>query len=206
MEPSQDKTIIVSWLGSDAAYFYQSADGQRIFISGFNNRCLLNDFESLECAPHGIRARILASESFFMSEDARRQRFKYLAHLPLHSEFKIVELDLSDVLSPRTLDAFRPEFDERRRVRERKLAREKRECDRLAAAQAAIAHIEPHYYVRSAMTEISSREMAAEYLSEFPEASSSPPVSSGASLLSDNISSTVCNNTFYLYIYFIYCN
>lgn len=128
-----------------------------------------------------------------MTEENRRQRFKYLAHLPLHSEFKIVELDLVDAISEKTAAAFRDEFDERRRLRERKIAREKRESDRLAAAAAEKEAIVPHYYVQSAMgafqTSPKEIDKVVDYLNEFPEASSSPPFSSGASLISDNSSS-----------------
>lgn len=185
----------------DLSYFYQSSDGQRIFISGFNNRCLLAEFSSLSRAPTRIKARIIASDSLFMTEDNRRQRFKYLSHLPLHSEFKIVELDLVDTtptyLGEKTLDMFRSEFEERQRLRQRKLAREKRECERLAAAAAEKEAIVPHYYVQSAMNqprvslskEIDVNATKVDYLNEFPEASSSPSFSSGASLVSDNSSS-----------------
>lgn len=199
----------------EMAFFYQSADGQRIFISGFNNRCLLSEYTSLSHAPDRIRARIIASDSLFMSEDNRRHRYKYLAHLPLHSEFKIVELDLesassSRILSDKTLEAFREEFDDRRRSRERKMAREKRECDRLAAqaAERELAYV-PHYYVQSAMTDVNrTREtiVSGGYLNEFPEASSSPPLSSGASLLSENSSnmSTVRTRFISIFIFYYY--
>lgn len=200
----------------DLAYFYQSSDGQRIFISGFNNRCLLAEYNSLARAPSHIKARIVAADSLFMTEENRRQRFKYLAHLPLHSEFKIVELDLIEstsasasssssasqsiaYLSDKTIALFGDELEERRRVRQRKMAREKRECDRLAAAAAEKEGLaSPHYYVPSAMNERSQNATSqpkdigpggvGDYLNEFPEASSSPTFSSGASLVSDNSS------------------
>lgn len=191
----------------DLSYFYQSVDGQRIFINGFNTRCLLTEYTSLNRAPQHIRARIITSDSMFMSDETRRQRYKYLSHLPLHTEFKIVELDLenstaaknsySNYLSTRTLELMRDEFDERRRLRERKQAREKRECDRLAAQAAEREYNAQHYYVASAMSavveatrpkEIFVPGVMADYLNEFPEASSSPPFSSGASLVSENSS------------------
>lgn len=209
----------------DLAYFYQSSDGQRIFISGFNNRCLLAEYNSLARAPPRVKARIIAADSLFMTEENRRQRFKYLAHLPLHSEFKIVELDLiesssssssSAYLSDKTIALFGDELEERRRVRQRKMAREKRECDRLAAAAAEKEGLaSPHYYVPSAMTERSQNNNnnnnasqpkdigpggvgTNDYANEFPEASSSPTFSSGASLVSDNssnLSTTTCSSS-----------
>jgi hypothetical protein len=91
-----------------------------------------------------------------MSEE-NRKRYKYLSHLPLHSEFKIVELELKEpVLSNKTLELFGDEIEERRRMRERKEIREKRIADRQAAANSD-PHHHPHYYVASAMSEISMR-------------------------------------------------
>lgn len=186
----------------DLAYFYQASDGQRVFISGFNNRCMLTEYSSLSRAPVRIKAKIVTTDSLFMTEENRRQRYKYLAHLPLHSEFKIVELDLVEsspaYLSEKTISLFRDELEDRRRIRQRKAAREKRECERLAAAAAEKEGIERHYYVQSAMNEhrISVPKEtgvgigAVDYLNAFPEASTSPTFSSGASLVSDNSSTS----------------
>ncbi len=70
-----------------------------------------------------------------MSED-NRKRFKYLSHLPLHTEFKIVELDLTQQLSETTLFLFAREIDDRKQMRLRKEMRDKRMADRAAAATA----------------------------------------------------------------------
>jgi hypothetical protein len=108
-----------------------------------------------------------------MTEE-NRKKYRYLSHLPLHSEFKIVELDLREpYLSKRTLDLFSEEIEERKRWRERKEIRDKRNADRIAAMQTN----EPHYYVKSAMIETfvdSSNAISSDYLNEFPEASTSP--------------------------------
>ncbi len=171
---------------NDLAYFYQSNDGQRIFINSLNNRCLLNEYTNLSQAPHKITARIAHSDSHFLTEE-NRKRFKYLSHLPLHTEFKIIELDLKEpYLSKKTLNAFREEIDERRHLREKKLIREKREADR-AAAIAEQAFNTPHYYVPSAMSENNNFIKSSDFenflnLNEFPDVSSSPPFSSGASV------------------------
>jgi hypothetical protein len=178
---------------SEMMFFYQSNDGQRIYISGLNSRCLTAEYgASLAQAPLVITGRIVAAESHFMTEENRR-RFKFLAHLPLHTEFKIAELDLAEpYVSRGTLTAFQDEIDERRATRQRKLNKEKREADRAAAAAAQLES-EPHYYVASAMHDqqhglylSSVAEQQPEHIfadmSEFPEASSSPPASSSASV------------------------
>jgi hypothetical protein len=176
-------------------YFYQSNDGQRIYINGLNNRCLTAEYgSSLAQAPLTLTGRIVATESHFMTEENRR-RFKYLAHLPLHTEFKVAELELGEpYVSRTTLATFQAEIDERRNARQRKISREKREADRALAAQLQ-AESSPHYYVASAMhktTYIRSEQTEHIFtdLSEFPEASSSPPASSSASVGGQSSSSS----------------
>lgn len=169
---------------SDLSFFYQSSDGQRIFINGLNNRCLMAEYLEFSKCPLTLNAKILAMESVFITEE-NRKRYKYLSHLPLHSEFKLVELDLKPpVLSLKTLEAFSAEIQDKARIRKRNENREKREAERIAA----LNEFDPHYYVQSAMDEpvhyIKSlpSEPVLNYEMEFPEAGASPPVSSGASL------------------------
>jgi hypothetical protein len=114
------------------SFFYQSTDGQRIYINSLNTRCMLNEYKSFRQCPIEITGHIVACESFFMSED-NRKRFKYLSHLPLHTEFKIVELDLTPQLSDHTLGLFAREIDDRKQMRLKKEMRDKRMADRAAA-------------------------------------------------------------------------
>ena len=174
---------------SDRVYFYQSSDGQRIYINGLNSRCLAAEYgASLAQAPLSLSGRIVASDSLFMTDENRR-RFRHLAHLPLHTEFKLVELELAEpVLSRATLGQFGAEIEERRVAREKKLIREKRNADKAAARHVAHYDATPHYYQPSAMSEF-VRSSGADLIvdmSEFPEASSSPPAtgSSSASTIS----------------------
>jgi len=165
---------------TDFSYFYQSLDGQRIYINQLNARCLLSQYSAFNQCPNVITGKIIAYESFFMTEE-NRKRFKYLSHLPLHSEFKIVELDLKEpFISQTTLDLYEEEIEERRQFRLRKNLREKRLADKAAAAN--LENI-PHYYTSSAMNEIRLNQTSiVDYSQEFPEASTSPPTSSGASI------------------------
>lgn len=57
--------------GSEASvaglsYFYQSADGLRIYINSLNTRCLLAEYGSYSQCPLALQGRVLACESFFM--------------------------------------------------------------------------------------------------------------------------------------------
>ncbi|RNA33446.1 RING finger 10 [Brachionus plicatilis] len=169
---------------SDLTFFYQSNDGQRIYINGLNNRCLMAEYLEFSKCPLTLTAKILAMESLFITEE-NRKRHKYLAHLPLHSEFKLVELDLKKpVVSQKTLEAFSAEIQERVRMRKRIENRERKEAERIAA----LNELDPHYFVQSAMNEpvhyIKSvpTEPVLDYETEFPEAGASPPASSGASV------------------------
>ena len=180
-EKLEDAKIQQSALNSnDLVYFYQSSDGQRIYINQLNARCLVTQYASFNLCPNLIKGKIVAYESYFMTEE-NRKRFRYLSHLPLHSEFKIVELDLREpYISQETLSLYEEEFEERRQFRMRKELREKRLADKAAAAN--LDQKGPHYYTSSAMNEINIRNQHIDYSQEFPEASSSPPTSSGASI------------------------
>jgi hypothetical protein len=88
-----------------------------------------------------------------MSED-NRKRFKYLSHLPLHSEFKIVELDLHSKLSETTLKIFEREIEDRKHMRLKKELKDKRMADRAAAAAAESSYESRFYTVASNINEV----------------------------------------------------
>ncbi len=101
---------------NDFTFFYQSVDGQNVYANALNTRCLISQYGSLYQSPLNITAKIVYSESYFMDEENRR-KFRYLSHLPLHTEFKLVELELKEpVLSQGTLTIFAQEIDERKKV------------------------------------------------------------------------------------------
>ena len=111
---------------------------------------MLNEHKSFRQCPEEITGRIVVCESFFMSED-NRKRFKYLSHLPLHTEFKIIELDLTPQLSDHTLSLFAREIDDRKQMRLRKEMRDKRMADRAAAAATAESNFENSRFYGVAM-------------------------------------------------------
>lgn len=158
----------------DFVIFYQSTDSQRIYLNALNTRMLLSEYSVFTNFPKFLSAKIIASESFFMSED-NRKRFRYLSHLPLNSEFKIVEVELTDNLISRdTLIIFEDEILERKRLRERKLLKEKRLADRSDTKNI----FDPHYYNTSAMNEPRTVINTSDYSNDFPESSTSPTTSS----------------------------
>lgn len=159
----------------ECSYFYQSIDGQRIYICALNARMMMSEYSTFSKCPEKLTAKIVASESFFMSED-NRKRFRYLSHLPLHSEFRIVEVELNEEhVSIETQKLFEEEIHEKKRAREKKLMKEKRMAER---SDPSI--YDPHYYNSSAMNEpISwSNNNIIDYTNDFPQASTSPSTSS----------------------------
>jgi len=150
-------------------YFYQAADGQRIYLASLNFRCLMSEFKTIVKCPTKIRAKIVAIENHFMSEELRR-RYKYLAHLPLHSEFQIVELELKEpFLSKETLKVYEKEIEAKKQARAKKEAFESR---RLKKMMSAID--EKKFYTNySALDERSINRMprvesVIDYSAEFP--------------------------------------
>jgi len=169
----------------DYFIFYQSSDGQRIYMNAMNTRMLLSEYSVFTNFPKYLTAKIISAESYFMSED-NRKRFKYLSHLPLNSEFKVVEVELTEkYVSKKTLNVFEEEVLERKRLRDLKLLKEKRLADKLDNKNT----YDPHYYNISAMNEpITSTSInTIDYCYEFPEASTSPTTSSSG--ISSGISS-----------------
>ncbi|CAG5120835.1 unnamed protein product, partial [Candidula unifasciata] len=109
----------------DTYYFYQASSGQHIYLNSLNAQCLTREYGNLEHSPEVIRAKIVAIERIFMSEDVRK-RLRYLNHIPLTCEFHVVELKFQPpLISRETLQHFQTEFDKRHKARLRKKKEEK---------------------------------------------------------------------------------
>jgi len=133
-------------------YFYQSSDGQPIFLHALNVQMLVKEFGCLENCPHTIQAEILEKESTVMTEELR-DRLRYLRHLPVASSFDVAELDITALVSKSTLQCFKDQVDVRRRRRTRKLKDERRrekkiqhEQDRLLGFPGSMIRVESDYY------------------------------------------------------------
>ncbi|GCB78309.1 E3 ubiquitin-protein ligase RNF10 isoform X1 [Scyliorhinus torazame] len=107
-------------------YYYQAEDGQYMFLSPVNVRCLVREYGSLENCPEKITAAVIEIVGHSMTEDVRR-RHRYVCHLPLTCEFGICELALKPpVISKETLDAFSDDLNRRRCLRLKKARDERR--------------------------------------------------------------------------------
>lgn len=89
--------------------------------------------------PETIQGRVVDVEHAVMDDEAQK-RFRFLSHLPRFCDFYICEIELSDQLSPETLDAFRVEL--KKRTKNRKQKEKQRQLDAAAsAASPAFSHL-----------------------------------------------------------------
>ncbi|DBA00918.1 TPA: hypothetical protein N0F65_006118 [Lagenidium giganteum] len=90
--------------------------------------------------PLSLRAKVLDVEHMVM-DDETQKRFRFLSHLPRFCDFYLCELDLSELLSRETLDAFKPELKKREKQRKAKqeAARKKTNAVRSPAFKGHVA-------------------------------------------------------------------
>lgn len=115
---------------SSSYLFYQSSDGQHIYLNPFSTKILCYEYETLENCPPEIRANILQMDWISMS-DAWRKRFRYLSHLPLTCEFRLIEIDFerspgNNLISEKTFKLFEEQIRSREMVRERQRREERK--------------------------------------------------------------------------------
>lgn len=87
-------------------YFYQSSDGQAIYLHHINVQILVRCFGSLELCPETIQGRIVEVETLSMTEDLRN-RLRYLGHIPISKQFQIMEITF---IEPEIDSTVREEF------------------------------------------------------------------------------------------------
>ncbi|KAL3943513.1 MAG: hypothetical protein SGBAC_002408 [Bacillariaceae sp.] len=140
--------------------YYQSEDGQLVFLSGFNMNCLLADFrrgrpEEFEeefrfPLPDKIKGRILETDRKNMTPELQK-RLPFLSHLPLYVDFVFVELDLNHLLTEQAKEKYKTEFSKRRKRRQSKVkaekkadkAKEREEMERINARRSRLQIIDP---------------------------------------------------------------
>lgn len=107
--------------------FYQCSDGQHIYLNPFSTKVLCHEFQSLENCPSEIKAKILQMNWISMNESWRK-RFRYLGHLPLHCEFRLIEIDFekSNLISSNTYKLFEEQIRKRAQERQRRLRQERK--------------------------------------------------------------------------------
>uniref|UniRef100_A0A914VT00 E3 ubiquitin-protein ligase RNF10 n=1 Tax=Plectus sambesii TaxID=2011161 RepID=A0A914VT00_9BILA len=128
-------------------HFYQTSDGQPVFLHPVNARCLVAEFGGLDKAPATIEGRILQIETFSMTPEVR-DRFRYLSHLPLTTQFSLVELQFDrGLLSKPTIDAFSGELAKRQKARQRQQREDARRAERAEQWERAML-LDPNNYAQ----------------------------------------------------------
>jgi len=116
----------VSKSPKETFYFYQSSDGQPIYLHALNVQMLVHEYGSLENCPKKIRGKIMEKDNTSMSE-VLRNRLRYLRHMPLTSIFEVCEIQLKPpFVSKETLNEFSGQIEARRRKRNRRAREERR--------------------------------------------------------------------------------
>jgi hypothetical protein len=115
------------------SYLFYQCDSEHVYLNPFCTRILTHEFGNLEDCPREIVAKIVGLECVSMNE-ACRKRFKYLEHLPLSCEFRLIEIDLRHLISSKTYEHFKPQILSREKERERRL-REEQKRDKIIEVQ-----------------------------------------------------------------------
>lgn len=107
-------------------YFFQDSAGQLLFLDSFNYHCMLAEYGEPSNFPDSIRGKILSIETVNQTEK-NRKKVPFLKHLPLTTEIRLCDIDLSHILSQKTKSKFKVEFDRRKSILDR--LEKKRRCE-----------------------------------------------------------------------------
>ncbi|EKX47167.1 hypothetical protein GUITHDRAFT_137758 [Guillardia theta CCMP2712] len=123
-----DSSVNISKSESDRViegihFFYQSSEGQKVFLHPVNMRCLLEEYGSYLHLPHSIKANVIEIERFTQNDESRK-RYKALEHLPLGAEMRFVEVEIAPLVSKDTLKRMQPKLQERAKSRKFRAKRE----------------------------------------------------------------------------------
>ena len=104
----------------DWSYFFQSSDGQYVFLHPLNMRCLMSEAEGqFHRLPGHVQGKVLEVETISLTAELRG-RYSFLKHLPLYCSIMLVELDLKPILSEATYSQFKAEIKKRQQKRKNK--------------------------------------------------------------------------------------
>merc|ERR1711994_1070433 len=116
---------------NETFYFYQSSDGQPIFLHALNVQMLVREYGSFEACPPVIKGLILEKDGSNMTEELRN-KLRFLKHVPVTCSFEVAELALSNkILSGKTRELFASQLEQRKRKRLQRAKAEKRREKRI---------------------------------------------------------------------------
>ncbi|OMJ21365.1 putative RING finger protein [Smittium culicis] len=110
--------------------FYQSSDGQHIFLSQLDLRILKDSYKnSIDLMPKRINLQVDFMSRIDVTVEYRRKN-KIFDHLPLRCDMIIVEADLSDVVDSETINDYGKKLKLRRNHHLDQLKREAKDDER----------------------------------------------------------------------------
>lgn len=124
--PGQSQSQSQSSAAPDLYHFYQSADGQQLYLHGLTFRSLLLQYGgNVSSLPARISGRIAHLDSYVVDRDVRAKH-RFLSHLPLTASFGLALVDLmAPQLSRATIATMAPEFAADRKARQAAARRQK---------------------------------------------------------------------------------
>ncbi len=132
----------------DISYFYQSCDGQPVFLHPLEMRCL-QDHSGGVGGMDGTMALSVSVCEKYIQDESTKKRFKFLEHLPEGSAFSIIEINVKSMVSAETWSRFSDMFkqrDDKRRKQKREQQRKDSQYSKKAqAAQQAANEQAPAY-------------------------------------------------------------
>jgi len=139
---------------TDIYYFYQAPDGQQVFLHSACMKVLLEHHGSYGALPLEIEGVVVDLERNTQDEDSRR-RAAHIRHLPLATEFVMVELDMKAHVPKKVLDSESgSELRLRAKRRAQKLAAEERAKSKELRAEAKLKSQPFSKSVRDSMPEL----------------------------------------------------
>ncbi|KNC96707.1 uncharacterized protein SPPG_07919 [Spizellomyces punctatus DAOM BR117] len=93
-------------------YFYQSLDGQHLYLHPLDIKILKHEYGSYDRFPDRINVNVIAAQESTMNEDLRK-RCKYLSHVPLSCDVTFCEVDMKGLVSKSTSKVFEKELSQR---------------------------------------------------------------------------------------------
>ena len=113
-------------------YLYQSSDGQLIFLDPLNYNMLKYEYNKYNLPNELINCKIISIQEFEQSFELRK-RYPFLSFIPLYCTFYFVYLDLTNIMSNKTLNNFAGQINAKNKIIQHniKLKELKQEMDKI---------------------------------------------------------------------------
>ncbi|TPX58352.1 hypothetical protein PhCBS80983_g03202 [Powellomyces hirtus] len=151
-------------------YFYQSMDGQHLYLHPLDIKVLKYEYETYDRFPDHIEVDVIKVQESTMTEDLRK-RCRYLGHVPLSCDVTFCEIDPSRLVKSETSRAFEKELSQR--INRYKTAEQKDQQERDSHKRGGKAAAIPIGSSDTGATQYAS-SWEADYAAQFPSTGSLP--------------------------------